>query len=293
MKQKLLLLLFFIGTSIGATAQFAPVGSVWNYVDWHPWLWPESHNVKITIEKDTLIQGKTYSKFDNGSFKTNDSGRVYYFSNNQHHMLFDYNAKQGDTIEVECNTHHPDSIYPLSIRIDSIYFINDLQLNDIKAYLIHSVTPLSPWIENRSIVYEKILIGENTADYTVLSEDLFPIIIEARSMYFYCYREPNGYHFLLTDSGLCDIVSTTEIEQIQQYVSVYPNPSKGKLFFRNDTPYPTHHLEFYDLSGKLIYHSTPVDITEFDTSLLPNGNYWVVIELSNHNRILKKATVAN
>jgi hypothetical protein len=65
MKQKLLLLLFFIGTSIGATAQFAPVGSVWNYVDWHPWLWPESHNVKITIEKDTLIQGKTYSKFDN------------------------------------------------------------------------------------------------------------------------------------------------------------------------------------------------------------------------------------
>lgn len=290
MKLKLILCLLLTIAAFFSKAQFAPVGTVWNYVDWHPWLWPESHNVKITIQKDTVIQGKTYSKFEDGCFKTLDSGRVYYFAQNAPRLLFDYNAQQGDTVEIECHTQHPDTIYTVSIKIDSIYYIKDLDLDRVKAYNIQRMPPFDPWMPSSSTVYEKFFMGDNP-QYTIKSEDLFPPLLEARGMHFYCYREPNGFNFTLIDTGYCDVVSTYEVEQLQTEISVYPNPANQLVHIQNTSNRAISTIELYSNTGKRI-NDLSITQHEIEVSSFKTGTYWLIITLDNQVRIPKKIVVA-
>ncbi len=302
MNLKICLAICFFYSSKILMAQLAPVGTTWNYVLWTPVNVREARNIKITIQKDTLIQGKVYSKlfssfdFLEESYKTIENGKVYYFARDGHHLLFDFNANMGDTIIIERpDPNNIDSIYPLSIRIDSIYYEKDIKQDSLKIYNISNISTIAPNYVEKTIVYERLFIGKNlTSEHnTIFRNDIFPFNIEASTTSFYCYREPNGFSFLLIDSAECDIVDIKEVSELQNQISLYPNPVQKKLFIQNETRYSIQHIEFYDISGKQISKSKPTDLNEIGTDFLPNGDYWMIIEFTNHYRIIKKIVVAD
>ncbi len=291
-----LLPLFFY---FNVQAQLAPVGSSWNYVHWTYMHWPESRNIKITIQKDTLIQGKVYSKlhssygYINESYKTLDNGKVYYFAQNGHHLMFDFNANAGDTIVVERHTFNGvDTIFPEAIRIDSIYYDKDINQDSLKIYQIRIIGPDQGMT---AIIYERLLIGTTLmSEYnTIVSEDMFPINIEASNTHFCCYREPNGFDFLLTDSALCDILDVNEIASLQNKLFVYPNPTNQILNIQNETQYDISAIEIYDVAGMNLSSNLKILNNSIETNTLPSGNYWLIIEFTNHYRIIKKIVVAS
>lgn len=290
MKLKLILLLLLTSGAFYTKAQFAPVGAIWDYVELDIMHWPEERGIRIKIEKDTLIQGKIYSQFENGSLKTLDSGRVYFFAQNAPHLLFDFNAQQGDTLEIECRPEYPDTIYTVPIRIDTVYYVKDNDLDSVRAYEIHSLTP-DIWSEPNPIVYEKFIFGHNFGGYTAESNDLFPITREAYNIYFYCYRDPNGNYFNFVDSIYCGLLSTQEVEQLNQDISVYPNPANQILHIQNPTNRAISGIELYSNNGKLVNDISITQQHELEISSLNAGTYWLILTLDNNVRIAKKIVI--
>jgi len=107
MKKLIFLLLVFVCTY--ATAQdFAPIGSIWYYNQ--STINPNYQTYK-TFEsvKDTFLNGQDCSKIIESieneeqniqyMFSRNDS--VFFFENNDFHLLYDFSAEEGDTIVLD------------------------------------------------------------------------------------------------------------------------------------------------------------------------------------------------
>ncbi len=103
------------------SVEWAPIGATWHYL--HDG--PESVTELILMEsvKDTIILGMTVRKLtqtlfhdhdgakeDLGDiFLLQDSNKVYYFVQDSFHLLYDFDAKVGDTIQI---LNHPRLYYP-------------------------------------------------------------------------------------------------------------------------------------------------------------------------------------
>jgi hypothetical protein len=62
------------------------------------------------------------------------------------------------------------------------------------------------------------------------------------------------------------------VNQLQQDIIVFPNPSEGILYFNK----PFELVEIYSIEGKLV--KSQVDVYEtLDVSGLSNGTYWLMI----------------
>lgn len=103
------------------SVEWAPIGATWHYLHDGPELVTEL--ILMESVKDTIILGMTVRKItqtlfhdhdgateDLGDiFLLQDSNKVYYFVQDSFHLLYDFDAKVGDTIRIR---EHPRLYYP-------------------------------------------------------------------------------------------------------------------------------------------------------------------------------------
>jgi rhodanese-related sulfurtransferase len=78
-------------------------------------------------------------------------------------------------------------------------------------------------------------------------------------------------------NGIIQGVETTELEEI----SIYPNPTKGRLYFKNITASLIEDISVFNISDKVLLNETSVWGNDgIDVSGLPNGIYIVRIKTS-------------
>lgn len=263
-------------------AQFAPIWSIWNHATLDPSNYPEQQAVRTTITKDTVIKSRVYSVFENTFgqryFKSLDSGRVYFYALNDHHLFFDFNAKKGDTIIVDRRVSEND-IVQQPIVVDTIFYRKDSKGDSVKAYSLGD-----------RMVCEKFLVDRNGKYEGMATEDVLGFTYGSLQS-FYCYREPSGFSFIKVDSLECDRVGNPEIHPEPKWVQTFPNPANQILTISSD--HPNLLITLYDVMGKpLLSQSTTINTSQIDVSMLPAGCYWISVTDTQNRTFTKKIIIA-
>jgi rhodanese-related sulfurtransferase len=87
-------------------------------------------------------------------------------------------------------------------------------------------------------------------------------------------------------NGIIQGVEKTELEEI----SIYPNPTKGRLYFKNITASLIEDISVINIAGKIVLNETSVWGNDgIDVSGLPNGIY--IIRIKTDQRIVSKKFV--
>ncbi len=100
----LILSSLFLFFTMHSQVEMFPIGAEWHYEigDIQPPYGNYHHSI---VEKDTIVAGKTGRLVvaDNGNKEIvyEDSGRVYYFFKDKFRKIYDFNVKEGDTVEFE------------------------------------------------------------------------------------------------------------------------------------------------------------------------------------------------
>lgn len=141
MKKYTIVFLTFLSFSFSGISQnFAPIGAKWHYSadDYSPPF--NSNYILIESVKDTIVQGKNAKKLNSTFFGGSggsspwainivysDSNKVYLYRYNQFHLLYDFNANQGDTmyiIEPELGSCGGNGDTLIEILVDSVKMEN-------------------------------------------------------------------------------------------------------------------------------------------------------------------------
>lgn len=289
----IIIFLLIITSVTKINAQFAPVGSTWNFIYYgRPNLpGPGTSNEKLIAIADTLLDGKIYSKIVDEYlsivYLTINSSKVYYYKKNQHNLLFDFNSKKGDTLELDYyNGGWGDQgiIRKRQIKIDSIYSISDKMGTAIKCFTYSIFDSLSSRFVWGNTICEKF--NYDDSNYGLFTLNLGEPF-DGGSFAFTCYFEPNGYKFILVDSAECNTVSVDEVKSKENTFTIYPNPAQNRLLVEGSLPIQS--LELYSLEGKLLIsdqHSNSLDITG-----ISNGLYVVKITSNNNMVDFKRVVV--
>lgn len=79
-----------------------------------------------------------------------------------------------------------------------------------------------------------------------------------------------------TDSSFCDMGTIIYDVEEQNNISVYPNPTDGRIFIKKNGNEEIS-LVVYDLLGELVFQTISVNSSSVDLSYLPNGIYFMNI----------------
>ncbi|MEI6507430.1 MAG: T9SS type A sorting domain-containing protein [Bacteroidota bacterium] len=287
MKRLTLLLLLLSAVSVfTAKAQLAPVGTKWTYLYSEKWGSPYPpfyyETFKPTIVSDTLIDSTIYSKIGN-YFWTIENDKVFYYFKSKKRLLFDFNAKQKDTLLIDLMGYSRDTVLPkYRIFVDSIFYTKGFMSNDsVKSFSYINIDTIPFWF--RGTICKKIIFMNDLISRPSLMTHLY---FES-GMNFICYEEANGYS-LKKVSGHCYGVGVEELKILENQISIFPNPSSGifQIELKNNI-HPTQ-LFIYDAKGDLAEQkSLNTNSNQFESSQ-KNGLYYFVFELESGDRILKK-----
>jgi len=79
-----------------------------------------------------------------------------------------------------------------------------------------------------------------------------------------------GSYLLKTDENGCVGVNEDDNDNLLQVIRVFPNPSRGQIYFQTDSPNPIE-LKIYDITGRLVKEVMVEKKMRID---LPNGIYF-------------------
>jgi Secretion system C-terminal sorting domain len=289
MKIKLLCYLIWSTIPILCFGQYwAPKGAIWHYeqID----MFPPEYNDLIVFESigDTIIHGDTARVLretftiinpylgdttikSNNIYTKFDSNRVFYFHPpaNEFRLLYDFNAKEDDTIQVFCR--YADTM--ITIIVDYVYYKD---INGVKLKTQYVSQPDRQDCNMRGTIIERIgWMGFMFPQYSWVDP---PYGGPLR-----CY-EDSIIGFQPNTTVPCDyITSIQEIKNENQGMTIHPNPTTGMIFIQSDEGFQEIHL--YDLLGKHIRqykNELKIDIHD-----LKNGIYFMVF-IKNDQTIIKK-----
>lgn len=88
------------------------------------------------------------------------------------------------------------------------------------------------------------------------------------------------------DSITVKALASASVQQLKSEFSVYPNPSKGKIFidFTESNVNSNYNLKIYNLLGQLMYNSKLNKASEINLNL-PQSTYYYVIDNNNSKTI--------
>ncbi|MEI6596186.1 MAG: T9SS type A sorting domain-containing protein [Bacteroidota bacterium] len=297
MKIKTALFFTMLFISLKGFTQFVPIGAQWYYGTSDPNGTSIYSFYKYECTKDTIINGDQYSKISftndkgNNPFNINylitkQNSKIYYWLNNAKKLLFDLNAKLGDTINLDlCYSNfnqygvNTDSSYNLNIKITQISWIkNYLNANDsLRAF---GISILSGQTKSGGAVFTDKLINSNVKMNYSLINITGSVIMEG-SNYLRCYQD-SSYNFKSTITGaqgqVCDYsnVGVNEI-YLKKNVSFYPNPTTSELHIET-TETEKLTAQFFDITGKQVMENILLtNTTTINTSSLNEGMYFVRI----------------
>lgn len=304
MKKSLLFIFALVSLPAFSQSNWIKGHAVWNY----DWFIPSlSGSLRIETMNDTLIQGHTCQKLKcdkhtkmntgpNGAFvhltDTEyqfiyfEQDTVWYWKNNMFSVLYDFTITQGQVRQLgsgiqnqECN----DSSY---LFVDSVYagFLNgeNMMFYDTRDSSTNS-------IQHGGLVNSHF--GMMSEDFTP-SHGFFPV-------QGWCSQSPNdGIFYKLRcfeDDSLiynpgnvdCDYYTYLSVGESElMKVSVFPNPSSGKIELLSGIP--LKHIQVMNLVGATLREfDTNLTLKEIDLSELPHGTYYLNIENQNGEKIIK------
>ena len=306
MKNSLLLLFTIISLSaLAQSSNWIKGHAVWNY----EWYMPGFVGGVLRIETigDTSLQGYTCQKLkcDNHEiFIINQNGdqahyvtttynyiyfeqdTVWYLKNNQFSVLYDFTVMEGQTRFLgiggenqQCN----DSSY---LFIDSIYNGN---LNGVNTTFYQTRDSSSNSIQHGGLVNARF--GMMSSDFSP-SHQLFPVNG-------WCIQSPNdGRYYKLRcfqDDSLtynptsvdCEYYTYLKLNESKlNAISVFPNPSTGKIELLSDIS--LKHIQVMNLVGATLKEfDANLTLKEIDLTDLPQGTYFLNIENSNGEQVVK------
>ncbi|MFA9214787.1 MAG: T9SS type A sorting domain-containing protein [Candidatus Methylacidiphilales bacterium] len=285
--KKLLILLNLIMFFINASAQLAPVGTKWVYLNTSYELGKEYYyKFESTVLGDTVINNTIYSiiqsTYKNKTFYTKENNKIFYNYKGEKLLLFDFDVKEGDTLLVDYygTFNTTDTLikkHPLFIN--EVFYLKDTINNDsLKAVTFTGKRFGFTFNPRRLTIIEKILthykfnelLNNPPFNNSILGTPQFESNIT-----FKCYTEPNGFNFKLVDD--CNKVGVKNVEQI--IFEIYPNPVTDFLYFKN-TKTPIENISIYNVFGELVYKKNHIE-SVIDLQNIPTGIYFIEVKSNN------------
>ena len=245
--------------------------------------------IKITYEKDTLVDGIncqklepvkynfTVDQFQNIIFLvttdlttqyTYSSGdTVFYYSENQFHILYDFGAQPGDTWNLGVDTNmmycsesitHVDSVGTMMINGQSYRWISLSSLGSSSVSLNGKI------IERFGAIDGYLFPVEQNCDSS--------IIVDFDGITFTCF-EDNSFQLYNATSYDCEhLLSISDIEKSLSNHKLYPNPTDGILSISTGTVIKK--IEIFNIAGHIVKKlKVNKSNTSIDVSNLPEGHY--------------------
>jgi hypothetical protein len=289
LKMIIAVILFFTAWQIKGQepTEFAPIGAEWYNIDGHRF--PYTPLFHYVVTGDTIIEDQsakiiTVYLVDSNTIKEtlivkDDHGKVYYLFNDEFHLIYDYTANIGDTLNLTWRyqtqwNKATDSIISSLYKVQNIIDI-EMDGQILKEY---QIVPLSEtdfvpysYIEKIGNEYEFILTKHKYPETTDIYRRLRCYIESELTIKADWWKEMNLP---------CDYLLSVNISDVydQESYCVYPNPfynsitislkEKGMLFLK-------------DITGKIVYQSEVQEgdnMIDVPASLSPSI-YFVELEL--------------
>lgn len=285
MKNLILFILISISLKISAQ-EFAPIGAKWHYCQGTPN--PELIAFK-TIEalSDTVIDGQSCRKLIQDSeyvppvepllfmYSSNDS--VFVYQEESFHLLYDFGAIAGDTIELGYSTYNG---LPLKMIIDSTSTITiNGQLKKLQyvtcgdGMVIEFGGRVIEGIGNTEYMFPR-LDGNFDGPLRCYEDDQLGLFLNP-------FHTNNGWDFQNCEQIITGLDELSGTETIR----IYPNPVASTFVITNldrDTVF-----ELLDLQGKKVMTGIVNPDQEINIQSIPKGLYLLKLENSNLTRIIK------
>lgn len=324
-KLLLFLLVVFFGSNVHSQA-FATVGAKWTYQVFGSSGLGFPVALQFRVEKDTVIDERyctiinSYSLFDDGRWEegfsseivasTTNGDTVYVYFDDSFHIIYDFTAEVGDTInvtdmnfdgfftEVSYNQNRfiykIDSIASVCIDFDTlrIQYVSHLMppMDTFSEWGFADITDISSNVPGRIV---KGIGSLNRVAMLGTSND-FSFLFDFEPDYLTCYEDNDRYiqfSNVNCDSLISIYTSTDEWNQEQMFQgSVYPNPF-NRLLNLNYNPFAVRFVRIFDVYGREV-QAIKLDATMIvDLSQIQPGIYFLSILLRSGNikthRIIK------
>ena len=272
---------------LNAQVEFAPLGSEWIVNgEYEAGLNPFKSTIVITSEKDTIIDGLEFRKVGS-DYYYQEENKVWYLYNDTLRLIYDFGVELNDTIDFEMlvlDIETSKNTFVVS-KIDSIEFNNGF-LKRFTCDLIDGDLSFSalPYIYLEKIGSERVLL-ENLADiFLVYEPERLRCFIENGEV----YKTP---WFLSFGNLPCDVTTSTEENNLENSIYVFPNPATDwiRYTFYDYVPKDAQ-LRLYDMSGQMMKSQriqqgvNKVQLSEFDAATY-------IYELTDHGKLLKSGKV--
>ncbi len=297
MKHRKILFIIFIAISFNSFSQYVNVGAQWYYgsIDANGYQ-PQTY-YKYQCEKDTLINGDIYSKiaftncpicpkFSVNYFITKQNNKIYYWFKNGKRLLFDLNAKVGDTVILDvCLTR----INKVGISVDSFVNCKNVvtQISWKKNYLNPNDSLKSIEANNnitQLITFTDRVINANiqSYSYSILSLSGYPQMEGGN--YLSCYSDSNySYKDFYRGNLACDYDNTgiNETSKENELIEVFPNPANNEFTIQTKTAEKLN-AQLFDITGKEVSEKISfINSATIITQEISNGIYFLKITNSN------------
>jgi hypothetical protein len=319
MKYLIYLFLLFSHIQLFSQQHFAPVGAKWYYT-------PHCNGVSnceyFTFESvaDTLVDGQVARKIiytnhtpdvdevipDATLIMYGDSNKIYYHFEDEFHVLYDFSAEIGDTLNIKLGTFANyyqlgsgnliSNSQEIQVLVNSVGMttINNENLRTLNYSFVLDNNPDAIWgnfnFGNGSIIER---IGNTNAG--LFGESLTQVL-GGFTGNFRCYEDSSFTYSNPNYTFPCDYIFSTAIKELnEEQFQIFPNPVSNKLFIKKRSGNPnSYKVQIIDVKGIIlneVFHSINSNETiEIDTQNIKDGFYFLRI-ITNNSATIEKIKI--
>lgn len=281
-----------IWTKGNAVWHYRYYGIQWGYVK----VWESGDTIlsgkqctKLKAEAHTLmLAGPQAGEFEfisdyigGAVYTSNDT--VYYWDQDHFSVLYDFSAQVNDQWLLQTGGNPGFGCNDTSVSI--VESVGSINIDG------HNYPELTLGNSSDAAFY---ISGKANARFGALGY-LFPLarscdstIVEWDQLSFLCFEDDSLYY---NPTGEACYFTLGMNEQELNKVSVFPNPSSGKIELLSDVPLKA--IKVMNVLGAALKEfNTNLTLTEIDLSELPQGTYYLNIENQNGEKVVKPVRIA-
>lgn len=298
--------LAFIPTYMSAQVESPPIGAEWHYTSSS--VEPLDDFYLYRVEKDTTINGKIGKKINRITSNNQvlgyeilylENDRVYYWFENDFHLMYDFAAEIGDTVIFSFKSYaltfpFADTTLEVSGKIleKSQVSVNGELLMRVKSSIIASAGLENEYIWPGEFIYTE-QIGHDYLEMDIIYKIPLPSTMSGSRLR--CYNNNINFSYITPfwdihgNSSACDYLLSTNTIDTKQYIAVYPNPVKDVLNLEIENNLKVTAINLYDIRGEKVkaYISTA---SELDVKGLAIGQYLLKVSTAK-GEISKKIVI--